>query len=106
MTHNTELNITLTELEKRARSGRSTDVDFLMGNLEATKPFILCKKIDYALGLVTSAEGRTRIKYFLFNGSRIQRNYAALYFKRLGASGIIDEAVRRGCIDEIQAYSR
>jgi hypothetical protein len=98
--------LTLTELERRARSGNISDIDYLMENLEVNNSFVHCKMIDYALGLVSSQEGRERIKYFLFNGSQIQRNYAALYFKRLGADPVIDEAFQQGCIDEIQAYSR
>ena len=106
MTKYTCSELTLTELERRARSGNISDIDYLMENLEVSKSFVHCKMIDYALGLVSSREGRERIKYFLFNGSQIQRNYAALYFKRLGAALVIDEAFQQGCIDEIQAYSR
>lgn len=97
---------TLTELEQMAKSGRSTDIDTLMKNLETGGAFLQYKMIDYALGLVSSSEGRARIKHFLFNGNKMQRNYAALYFKRIGANIILEEAVRNGCIDEVQAYSR
>jgi hypothetical protein len=37
---------------------------------------------------------------------RIQRNYAALYFKRRGAKNILKEAVKQGCIDKLQAFSK
>lgn len=106
MRNHTNIKLTSVELEKIARSGRVSDIDFLMENLAVGQSFLQCKLIDYALGCVVSEEGRARIKYFLFNGSRIQRNYAALYFKRLGMLPVIDEAARQGCIDEIQAYSR
>jgi hypothetical protein len=96
---------TLDELKQRATSGRAADVDFLMENLVLSRSFSRCKVIDFALNLVSSAEGQARIGHFLFNGSQIQRNYAALYFKRQGNAQLIDEAVRRGCIDEVQAYS-
>ena len=96
---------TLDDLKQRATSGRASDVDFLMEHLEWSQTFSRCKVIDFALNLVSSAEGQARIGHFLFNGSQIQRNYAALYFKRQGSAQLIDEAVRRGCIDEVQAYS-
>lgn len=98
---------TRSHLEERARSGRTEDIDFLMGHLDMSRNFSLCKQIDYALGLVSSQEGRTRIRYFLFNGgSQIQRNYAALYFKRRGAIYLLEEAFQQGCIDSTQAFSR
>lgn len=98
--------LTLRELKQKGKSGRATDVDELMGHLELSQSLSRCKLIDYALGLVSLAEGRDRIRYFLFNGSQIQRNYAALYFKRQEAGQILDEAVQRGCIDQTQAYAR
>lgn len=106
MRNHTNITFTSAELEKIARSGRGSDIDILMENLDMGQSFLQCKMIDYALGCVSSEEGRERIRYFLFNGSRIQRNYAALYFKRLGMLPVIEEAVQEGCIDEIQAYSR
>ena len=91
--------------EPPSSSGRVSDVDFLMENLDLSRTFSRCKVIDYALSLVSSPEGQTRIRHFLFNGSQVQRNYAALYFKRRGNVQLIDEAVQRGCIDELQGYS-
>ena len=98
--------LTLSELEYRAKSGRTEDIDILMETLEPGGSFLHLKMVDYALGLVSTEEGRTRVKYYLLNGNKIQRNYAALYFKRLGANIILQEAVRNGSIDEIQAFSR
>ncbi len=98
--------LTSAELEKRAQSGGQEDINYMMGQLETNGSFLNCKLLDHALGLVSSEEGRERIRYYLFNGSRIQRNYAALYFKRRGITEVIDEAVTRGSIDEIQAYAR
>ena len=106
MTKHTGSKLTLTALERRARSGNLSDIDYLMENLEVSQSFLNCKMIDYALGQVSSREGAERIKHYLFNGSQMQRNCAALYFKRLGATLVIDEAFQQGCIDEIQAYSR
>lgn len=97
---------TLIDLKQRAQSGTAADVDYLMQNLDMNKSFTWYKLIDYALGLVSSAEGTHRIEHFLFNGSQVQRNYAALYFKRKGNGQLINEAVQRGCIDEMQAYSK
>ena len=95
---------TMHTLKQRAQSGTALDVDYLMQKLDTHLSFTGYKLIDYALTLVSSDEGANRIKHFLFNGSTVQRNYAALYFKRRGANRIIDEAVQRGCIDTIQAY--
>jgi len=106
MTNPIEINISMAQLEKKAKTGKSSDIDFLLGNLHIDRSFRECKMIDYALGLVSNQEGIERISYYLFNGSRIQRNYAAMYFKRSGNLWIIEEAFQQGCIDEIQAYSR
>ncbi len=96
----------LIHLKQIAESGRAADIDDLMRKLDQNESFAGYKLIDYALGLVTSAEGRDRLRHFLFNGSPVQRNYAALYFKRRGSQELLDEAVRRGCIDAVQAYLR
>jgi len=103
MTHQ---QLTLTQLKQRAQSGGSGDVDYLMQHLDTNQSFAGLKLLDFALGLVSSPEGVKRIEHFLFNGSTTQRNYAALYFKRRGSDRIIDEAVRQGCVDSIQAYAR
>ena len=102
----TNQSLTLINLKQRAQSGSASDVDYLMQNLDTNESLTGYKLLDYALGLVSSEDGRNRIKHFLFNGSEVQRNYAALYFKRRGANQIVDEAVRRGCIDTTQAYSK
>lgn len=106
MKNNTSSKITLADLETIARSGTTSDIDYLMEMLNTDVEFLYCKMIDYALGLVISREGRVRIKHFLFNGNKIQRNYAALYFKRQGAAVVLDEAYQQGCIDKIQAFSK
>lgn len=99
--------LTSAELMKRARSGGAGDIDFLMSLLENTPSFLLSKLVDSALGQVESTEGQARIRHYLFNGgNQIQRNYAALYFKRRGIGHILDEAVESGCIDDTQAYAR
>ena len=99
--------MTLQEFEKIALTGTAEGVNFLLGNLNMNQPFTICKKIDHALSLVVSEEGEARIRFYLFHGTnQMQRNYAALYFKRRGAIPLLKEAVKRGCIDEIQAFSR
>ncbi|MBN1996173.1 hypothetical protein JW935_01390 [candidate division KSB1 bacterium] len=95
----------LTELKQKAQSGTVMDVDDIMRTLNTTTDFLMQKKIDFSLGLICSPEGRGRIRHYLFRGTEIQRNYAALYFKRLGLLEILDEAVQRGCIDKVQAFA-
>ncbi|BAY24134.1 GUN4 domain protein [Calothrix sp. NIES-2100] len=89
-----------------ARTGGVSDVDTLMDNLESDRTSATCKLVDYTLGLVNTHEGKDRIRYYLFNGTQIQRNYAGLYFKRRGEKSILIEAVKQGCIDKLQAFSK
>ena len=64
------------------------------------------KLVDFALSLVQNREGIDRIEYYLFHGCQVQRNYAALYFKRKGFSDLIGAALAAGKIDIEQAFSR
>lgn len=88
------------------RSGTVADVDVLMNALDAQADFATSRLVDFALGLVETHEGVGRIRHYLFNGVSIQRNYAALYFKRRGRAWLLDEAVSQGKIDAAQAYSQ
>ncbi len=88
------------------RSGAAADVDTLMGHLHARVDFTTTRLVDYALSLVATEEGLGRLRHYLFHGAPIQRNYAALYFKRRDEMALLHEAVAQGKIDEIQAYSR
>ena len=88
------------------RSGTVVDVDSLMHHLHERVDFTTTRLVDYALGLVETQEGADRIRHYLFNGAQIQRNYAALYFKRRDEMALLHEAVTRGKIDEIQAFLR
>lgn len=106
MRHENSTNIFHAQLAEMAQTGRERDINFLMGILGTSASFLHCKLVDNALGQVESTEGRNRIRHFLFNGSQIQRNYAALYFKRRGSVALLEEAVQQGCIDKIQAFSR
>jgi len=86
------------------RSGAAADVDTLMTHLNELVDLATVKLVDYALGLVETDEGAGRIHHYLFHGVQIQRNYAALYFKRRKEMLPIHQAVAQGKIDEIQAY--
>jgi hypothetical protein len=90
----------------KAESGTAKDIDHIMSKLSNESNLAETKFVDFALGLVTSSDGFEQIKYYLFNGTLIQRNYASLYFNRLGEWKIVKEAYEKGLIDEIQAFAR
>lgn len=98
--------LTLDAVTLLATTGRACDVDALMQRLDDRASFTECKLIDHALGLVEARAGRQRIYDYLFAGNLIQRNYAALFFKRRGAIDILAEAVAEGAIDAVQADAR
>jgi hypothetical protein len=87
-------------------SGTQKDVDFLMKHMALTKDLATVKLADFALGLVNTRQGVNRIQHYLFKGSQMQRNYAALYFKRKGDTAILREAIREGSIDRLQAFAK
>ncbi len=89
-----------------AEIGAAENIDYIMSNLTKESSFAMTRYVDFALSLVTNAEGFERIKYYLFNGTLIQRNYASLYFNRLGHWKYVKEAYEKGLIDYIQAYAR
>ncbi len=91
--------------EHLARSGQKQDIDFIMNHLGNQTDIFSAKIADYSLGLVTNCEGKNRIRFYLFNGSITQRNYAALYFKRLGNKDILNEGVNGGFIEAELAFS-
>lgn len=95
------------DLTACGRRGMPADVDLLMAALLQQSQMALTKTIDHALSLVNSAAGQERIRYYLLHGEApIQRNYAALYFKRLGNEDLLARAVALGKIDAIQAFSQ
>lgn len=96
----------LQTLIDRAINGAPNDVDFIISNLTNDSSFAMTRFVDYALSLVESTDGMERIKFYLFNGTLIQRNYACLYFNRLGEWQYVKQAYEQGLIDKIQAYSR
>jgi hypothetical protein len=87
-------------------SGSREDVDVLMSALVTWDDIATSKLVDYALSLVNTREGQERLGYFLFHGLQVQRNFAALYFKRRGDLAILNQAVAQGKIDHQQAYSK
>ena len=87
------------------QSGKKADIDLLMHALVTRDDLATCKLVDYALSHVSSLEGVERLRHYLFNGHRSQRNYAALYFKRRGFVDILDEAFAQGKIDWKQAFA-
>ncbi len=88
------------------RAGAAHDVDTLMHALLAHNDIATSRLVDFAVGLVDTREGAARLRHYLFDGAPIQRNYAALYFKRRGRVTLLEEAVAQGKIDATQAFSR
>mgnify|MGYP001155560569 CR=1 FL=1 len=89
------------------RRGTPADVDAIMLLLQTDASFSATRLADYALSLVGTLEGRRRIEHYLFHGAElIQRNYAALFFKRRGDEARIRRAVEQGLIDAVQGLSR
>lgn len=87
-------------------AGTPSGVDELMTALAAQDDFATSRLVDFALSQVESRAGRERLRHYLFHGLPVQRNYAALYFKRRGWSDLLDEAVAQGKIDTLQAYTK
>ena len=102
----TKETLSIERLAELAQSRKSSNVDMIMAYLNESQTLANCKKIDYVLSLIDCRNMRLRLKHYLFNGTEIQRNYAALYFKRRGSTEILKEAVHQRCIDEKQAFSR
>lgn len=96
----------LNDLIIKAENGDPKDVDFIMQHLTLDSTFAVTRYVDFALGLVTNEAGISRIEFYLFNGSQIQRNYSSLFFNRRGDWEIVKKAFHLGLIDEIQAFAR
>ncbi len=89
-----------------AKRGAVSDIDTIMQDLSLEMTITDSKFIDFALGHVCTDEGTERLKYYLFHGTQIQRNYAMLYFGRKGEYLLIRKAYDMGLIDYRQAFSR
>lgn len=98
--------LSIENLTELAQSRISGNVDMIIVYLNEGRTLADCKKIDYALSMIDCRNMRFRLKHYLFNGTEIQRNYAALYFKRRGSTEILKKAYREGCIDEKQAFAK
>ncbi len=97
---------TLKILVDKALNGDPEDVDDIMSELSYEADLVLTRKIDFALSLVATEQGIERIRYYLFNGTLIQWNYACLFLNRIDEWEPVKEAFKQGLIDEIQAYAR
>lgn len=86
------------------QSGTRADIDQLMTELAARDDMATAKIVDNALSQVTSREGITALRHYLFHGDQTQRNYAALFFKRKGHHDLLHGAFDQGMIDHKQAY--
>ncbi len=92
-------------LKVHAERGKPRDVDIIMHWLnDADLP--ITRIVDFRLSLVADPEGIERIAHYLFHGTQIQKNYAALFFSRRNEWCLVNKAYAEGCIDRIQAFSR
>jgi len=96
----------LQQMIEYAESGTESDVDQIFLHLTTASDFAMTRFVDFALSVVESAAGHERIRFYLFHGTQIQRNYASLYFNRLGEWEIVKAAFDEGLIDEVQAFAR
>jgi hypothetical protein len=90
--------------EALGRSGTPETVDMLMLALIQHDNLATTKLVDYALGLVNTPSGTARIEYYLFQGVQVQRNYAALYFKRRGFTDLLEQALAKALISFEQGF--
>lgn len=96
----------LQQLIEYAESGNESDVDRIVSNLKPASDFAMTRFVDFALSVVKFEAGKERIRFYLFHGTQIQRNYASLYFNRRGEWDCVKEAFDQGLIDEVQAFAR
>lgn len=85
--------VTLQTLKKRAQIGRISDINYLMRDIDTKVNKFGSTIILYVLYCIVSHEGRARVAHFLFNGNRMQRNYAALCLTQWGYRDIVDIAI-------------
>lgn len=95
-----------TYIRERCRSGSAYDVDAVLQLLNNETDLPTTKLIDFYLGCVSNDEGISRMEYYLFNGTQIQRNYCTLFFARRNDWILVNRAYKAGLIDYKQAYSR
>lgn len=97
---------TLDEYARKANSGEPDAVKSIMEMFGSEMTLEESRQLDFALSKVTRPESVEVIKEYLFKGSKIQRNYAALYLGRIHEYIILKEAFDQGLIDDKQAFSR
>lgn len=96
----------LSEVAKRVNMGTAEDVDYFMKYLSSESPTPIMKMADFALSQINSKRGKERIKYYLNNGTKIQKKHAALYFKTHRHVQILKDAVLYHGIDQDSAFSK
>ena len=96
----------LGDLVERIQRGDPTQVDFVFELLQPGCGLVVTRFVDYALSLVESPDCIARVRYYLFHGNEIQRNYASLYFNRRYEWPIVKQAYEKGLIDQVQAFAR
>lgn len=89
-----------------AKIGTKESIGLIMKDLNMKMTLAQSKFIDFALGHVETDEGIEIMTHYLFHGTKVQRNYCALYFGRLGEYMLIRKAYDQGLLDEKQAFSR
>lgn len=89
-----------------AKIGDEKSIEILMSGLNQEMTLKESRELDYALSFITKKESMDVLKKYLFEGSQIQRNYAALFFGRNHEYILLREAYDLGLIDEKQAFSR
>jgi len=88
-----------------ALRGGAEDADWIMEILDGGD-LPVTRAVDFYLGRMTNPEGVESLSRYLFEGTRIQRNYCALFFERRNDWDLINRAYGEGRIDYTQAYSR
>ena len=93
------------EIREHCLIGEGANMDAVMAILDrADLPET--RAVDFYLGLTDNPAGEERLEWYLFGGSRRQRNYCALFFARRNRWDLVNRAYSEGKIDYRQAYSR
>jgi hypothetical protein len=77
-------------LVSKAESGSPADIDFIISSLTPQASPAVTRYVDFALGLLTFPAGVECTRHFLFNDTKIQRNYASLYFNPTGEQSDVE----------------
>jgi hypothetical protein len=93
-------------IKENCLEGHTENIDQVLAQLSDTVDLPTTRAVDLYLGMVTNKSGIKQIEHYLFNGTRIQRNYCTLFFARRNDWHLVNRAYQLGLIDKIQAYSR